>query len=75
MANPILQALSGASQQISNSSNNPLSMIQRFAEFKKQLGNRNPQQIVQELLNSGKMSQAQFEQLKQQAQSLQNILK
>ena len=75
MQNPILQALNGASQQMSNSSNNTLGMIQRFAEFKKQLGNRNPQQIVQELLNSGKMTQAQFEQLKQQAQSLQNILK
>ena len=75
MANPILQALSVANQQMPNSSNNPLGMIQRFAEFKKQLGNRNPQQIVQELLNSGKMTQAQFEQLKQQAQSLQNILK
>lgn len=75
MANPILQALSGASQQMPNSNNNPLGMIQRFTEFKKQLGNRNPQQIVQELLNSGKMTQAQFEQLKQQAQGLQNILK
>ena len=75
MENPILQALNVASQQMPNSSNNPLGMIQRFAEFKKQLGNRNPQQIVQELLNSGKMSQAQFEQLKQQAQSLQNMLK
>lgn len=75
MQNPILQALNGTSQQMPNSSNNPIGMIQRFAEFKKQLGNRNPQQIVQELLNSGKMTQAQFEQLKQQAQSLQNILK
>ena len=54
MANPILQALSGANQQMPNSNNNPLGMIQRFAEFKKQLGNLNPQQIVQELLNSVK---------------------
>jgi hypothetical protein len=50
-------------------------MLKQFAEFKKQLQGRDPQVIVQELLKSGKMSQAQFEQLKRQAQSLQGILK
>lgn len=55
--------------------NNPLRMIQQFAQFKRQMAGKNPQAIVQELLSSGKMSQQQFEQFKAQAQSLQSILK
>jgi hypothetical protein len=55
--------------------NNPLQMIQQFAEFKNQMQGKNPQAMVQELLKSGKMSPQQFEQLKQQAQSLQMFLK
>ncbi len=35
---------------------------------------QNPQQAVQELLNSGKMSQQQFEQLRQTAIQFQNQL-
>nr|DAO63045.1 MAG TPA: Short C-terminal domain [Caudoviricetes sp.] len=74
MQNPILQAMqSTVNPTMLN--NGPAQMIQQFAEFKKQMQGKNPQAIVQELLNSGRMSQAQFEQLKQQAQSLQNILK
>lgn len=74
MQNPILQAMqSTVNPTMLNSG--PAQMIQQFAEFKKQMQGKNPQAIVQELLNSGRMSQAQFEQLKQQAQSLQNILK
>ena len=73
MVNPILQAMQANTPAIPNS--NPIQMLKQFAEFKKQLQGRDPQVIVQELLKSGKMSQAQFEQLKRQAQSLQGILK
>ena len=65
--------------------NNTFQMIQRFAEFKKQMQGKNPQaiinnllkngQIVDELLKSGRMTSEQFEMLKQEAHSLQNILK
>ena len=33
---------------------------QQFANFQKQMGNVNPQQKVQEMLNNGQMSQQQF---------------
>nr|DAI82405.1 MAG TPA: hypothetical protein [Caudoviricetes sp.] len=71
MKNPILNALQNQTQM----ANNPFAMIQQFSEFKKSMQGKNPQAMVQELLNSGKMSPEQFEQLKQQAQSLQSILK
>lgn len=66
MKNPILNALQNQTQ----TANNPFAMIQQFREFKKSMQGKNPQAMVQELLNSGKMSPEQFEQLKQQAQSL-----
>lgn len=54
--------------------NNPMSMIGEFMKFKKQFTG-NPQQAVMQLLNSGQMSQAQFEQLKQQAQMFSQFLR
>lgn len=71
MTNPMLQALSQArSQQMQN---NPMQMMQKFAEFKRQMQGKNPQAIVQQLLASGQMSQQQFDSLKQQAQALQSL--
>ena len=55
--------------------NNPLGMIQAFAQFKNSMQGKNPQAMVEDLLKSGKMTQAQFDQLKQQASALQSILK
>jgi hypothetical protein len=55
--------------------NNPMAMITEFAKFKKQMQGKNPQAMVQELLDSGKMSQSQFAQLKEQAEALASILK
>ena len=44
-------------------------MQQRFQQFQQQFhqqfGNADPQQIVQQMLNSGKMSQGQYEQIRQ----------
>lgn len=71
MTNPMLQALSQANQQMPN---NPMQLMQKFAEFKRQMQGKNPQAIVQQLLSSGQMSQQQFDALKQQAQALQSIL-
>lgn len=47
-----------------------MQMMQQFAQFRRMMQGRNPQQIVQNLLQSGQMSKAQFEQLKQQASEL-----
>ena len=65
MLNPILSQLN---------SNNPVQMLQKFAEFKRTMQGKDPEAMVNELLRSGKMSQAQFEQLKEQAESFMKLL-
>ena len=45
-------------------------IVSQARTLKQQLGNANPQAMVQALLNSGQMSQAQFNQLAQQAQQI-----
>ena len=72
MKNPILAQLN---QSIPVQQNNPMQMLQQFGEFKRQMHGKDPQKIVNSLLQSGKMSQQQFEQLKQQANALQSIFK
>ena len=47
-----------------------MQMMQQFAQFRRMMQGRNPQQMVQNLLQSGQMTQEQFEQLKQQANDL-----
>lgn len=54
--------------------NNPIQMIQQFNQFRQQFGNRNPQQEVQNLLNSGRMSQQQYNQLQGMAMQFQQML-
>ena len=65
MINPMLSQLNAT---------NPMQMLQKFAEFKKSMAGKDPEAMVNELLRSGKMSQQQFEQLKQQAQSFMSLL-
>ena len=79
MSNPMLDRLSrGAPQQFAGAGNMsvaPMQMMQQFAQFRRMMQGRNPQQMVQNLLQSGQMTQEQFEQLKQQASELQKILR
>lgn len=60
--NPLFQQM--------NSNNN---LLQRFQQFKQSFTG-NPQQQVQQLLNSGKVSQAQYNQAVQMAQQFQQFL-
>lgn len=60
---------------IPQGNNNFSEMIKNFSEFKKTMVGKNPQQIVENLLSSGKMSQEQFTELKKQADMLSTILK
>lgn len=60
MSNPLYQHFN---------QNNPMQMLQKFQEFKGQFQG-NPQQIVQQLLASGKMSQNQYNQLVQMTNQL-----
>lgn len=77
MRNPILDKLNmtPAQQVPSNAPSNPMQMLQQFSQFKQQMRGKDPQQMVNQLLQSGKMTPQQFEQLKQQATMLQSILK
>ena len=61
MANPLYNQLGGMPN------NNP--MLQRLMDFKKTI-NGNPQQIVQNMLNSGRISQGQMNQYIQQANEI-----
>ena len=54
--------------------NNIQNILQQFQQFK-QTFTGNPQQQVQQLLNSGKVSQQQYNQAVQMAQQLQQLLK
>lgn len=64
--NPLYNQLQG------NSPMNP--MLQQFMQFKRNF-NGNPQQAVQELINSGRISQSQVNQYAQQANDLYQQLK
>ena len=48
--------------------------LNQFSQFKQTMGNQqNPQQMVQQLLDSGRMSQQQFNQLSQMANQILNM--
>jgi hypothetical protein len=57
-----------------NQPNNMQGIIKQFKQFKESFTG-NPQQQIQQLLNSGKVSQAQYNQAVQQANALQQMLK
>lgn len=62
--NPLFNAMGGQAPQ-----NGPAQIAQQFQQFKAQFSG-NPQQMVQQLISSGKMSQAQYNQLAQMAHQL-----
>lgn len=53
--------------------NNPMQMIQQFNQFRQTIQG-DPRQQVQNLLNSGQMSQEQFNQLSSMAQMFQQLI-
>lgn len=62
--NPLFNMMGGQMPQ-----NNMGQLLKNFEQFKAQFSG-NPQQMVQQLLSSGKMSQAQYNQLAQMANQL-----
>lgn len=61
-------------QQLMNNNNSTQGLINQFMQFKKSFTG-DPQQQVQQLLNSGRVSQAQYNQAVQMAQAFQQMLK
>lgn len=78
MSNPFakLFGLGGQTQQPDQGGplGNIGNLLSNFQQFKNNFKG-NPEQIVQELRRSGKMSEAQFQQLSALANQLQNVMK
>lgn len=75
MSNPLFsQMMGGMPQQTQTPTNNMSNLIQRFQQFKNMF-NGDPRQQVQQLINSGRVSQAQYNQAVQMANQLQNLLR
>nr|DAJ98753.1 MAG TPA: Protein of unknown function (DUF2680) [Caudoviricetes sp.] len=70
MSNPLFNALGGGMPQ----GNGPMQMIQQFMQFKQNFKG-NPKAEVQKMLQSGKISQQQLNQVQQMAGQFQNLLK
>ena len=68
MSNPLYQQMTGNGPM-----NNLQQMMQRFQQFKRTFSG-DPQQQIQQLLNSGRVSQAQYNQAVQMAQQLQRMM-
>lgn len=62
MANPLYNTLNNGNQQPN--------MLQQFQQFMNQMQGRDPNQILNELVSSGKVSQAQLDQAQRQAQQM-----
>lgn len=69
MPNPLFNALNGNTTRSDSYSG----MMQRFQEFQKQMQGKNPDEEVQRLLQSGKISQAQLNQAQQMARQMQSV--
>lgn len=71
MSNPLFNLLGGA---MPNGFGNMGNLLQQFQQFKQGFRG-DPRQQVQQLLNSGKISQEQYNQAVQMANALQKMLK
>lgn len=71
MGNPLFAALGGNTGGMAGGG--PFAMIQQFIQFANGFKG-NPQEEVQKLLNSGQMSQEQYNALQQQATQFQQLL-
>ena len=74
MMNPLFNLLGGAAPMQGTPFGNMSNMIQQFNQFRETIQG-DPKQQVQQLLNSGRMSQEQFNQLQQMAQQFQQMLR
>ena len=50
---------------------NPMQMMTQFPQFMRQMQGQNPQQILNQMLQSGKVNQQQLNQAQQMAQQMQ----
>lgn len=74
MGNPLFNLLGGGNPFQGTPFGNALNLVQQFQQFRNSFRG-DPRQQVQNLLNSGQMSQDQFNQLQQMAQQFQQMLR
>ena len=77
MANSILNRLNTPTQPqrgVAPQHNNPMQMMQQFQQFRNTF-NGNPQQMVQQMLRSGQITEAQLQQATQMAKQFQSFVK
>ena len=65
MSSPIYQAMNGNRQP---------NIMQRFQQFAEQMKGQDPNQIIQQMVSSGKVSQAQLDEAQRQARQMQGML-
>ena len=70
MSNPLFSMFGGMNQMPNNSMMN---LVQQFMQFRQNF-NGDPRQQVQQLLNSGKVSQDQYNRAVQMANQLQRMM-
>ena len=73
MSNPLFNMLGGGPKSMSGPMDNFTQMIQQFNQFKNNFQG-NPQQEVQKLLQSGKMTQSQLNQLQDMAKQFMQLM-
>lgn len=73
MANPLFKAIGGGIPNMDGPLGKFGVMMQSFNKFASSF-NGDPKEKVQELLNSGRMTQEQFNQLQQMAKQFQNMM-
>ena len=71
MPNPMMQML----QRSSRRPNNPLAMLGEFRKFARGMTPQKAQQEIERLLQSGQMSQEQYQQLQAQAKEFAQFLR
>ena len=83
MGNPMMALLSKGAQAgkstsktpTSMSGANPMQMLREFGKFKRAMQGRDPQQILNRLLETGEMTREQLDEYKSMAQDLLDFLK
>lgn len=73
MANSLFNSLGGGNSRLPGPFGNIQDMMGKLNQFRQSFQG-DPKQQVQQLLNSGKMSQSQYNQLSQMATQIQNML-
>lgn len=70
MANPLFKVLGGAQ----GPQGGPANMMQAFQQFMQQNQGKNPNEMIQQMLSSGKLNQQQLNQAQQMAKNIEGPL-